>query len=101
MADVFRALAHPTRRDILSALAEAPLSAGEIAERLKISKPTLSGHLNILKETDLIDVERQGVTLIYRINVSVAEETAAHLMSLFRVGEKRAPERRAVKKRAT
>lgn len=100
MTDVYRALAHPSRRDILSALTKKPLSAGEIAERLKIAKPTLSGHLNILKEADLVDVERRGVTLIYRVNVSVAEETAANLMSLFRIGKKSSPMTRAVKGRA-
>jgi DNA-binding transcriptional ArsR family regulator len=100
MTDVYRALAHSSRRDILSALTKEPLSAGEIAERLKIAKPTLSGHLNILKEADLVDVERRGVTLIYRVNVSVAEETAANLMSLFRIGETSSPVTRTVKGRA-
>ena len=97
MSDVYRAIAHPSRREILSVLAKAPLSAGEIADALKIAKPTLSGHLNILKDADLVDVERQGVTLIYRINMSVAEETASNLLSLFRVGKGAAPKRRTVK----
>ncbi len=101
MTDVYRALAHPSRRDILAALTKAPLSAGEIADKLKIAKPTLSGHLGVLKEANLVDVERRGVTLIYRINVSVAEETAANLMSLFRVGEAAAPKGRAVKRGAS
>ncbi|MEO9971049.1 MAG: metalloregulator ArsR/SmtB family transcription factor [Hyphomonadaceae bacterium] len=87
MSDVYKALAHPTRRDILSMLARDSYAAGDIAAHLKIANSTLSGHLNILKNASLIDVERRGVTLIFRINVSVAEETTAHLMSLFRVGE--------------
>lgn len=98
MTDVYKALAHPSRREILSALTKAPMSAGAIAEQLNIAKPTLSGHLSILKEADLVDVERQGVTLIYRINVSVAEETAANLLSLFRVGAM--PRRRSINRNA-
>jgi len=47
----------------------------------------LSGHLNILKAANLIDVERRGVTLIFRINVSVAEEVISNLMSVLQVGE--------------
>lgn len=87
MTDVYKALAHPTRRKILSLLTEDFFSAGDIATRLGIANSTLSGHLSILKNAKLIDVERRGVTLIFRINVSVAEETTSHLMSLFRVGE--------------
>lgn len=87
MADVFRALAHPTRRKILSILAEDSRAAGEIASLLSIPNSTLSGHLSILKAANLIDVERSGVTLIFRINVSVAEETISHLMSVLQIGE--------------
>ncbi len=99
MTDVYRALAHPSRREILAALTKGPLSAGDIADALNIAKPTLSGHLGVLKDADLVDVERRGVTLIYRINASVAEETMANLMSLFRVGEA-APKRRSARGRA-
>lgn len=87
MSDVYQALAHPTRRKILSLLAEKSFSAGEIATQLEVANSTLSGHLNILKSANLVDVERKGVTLIFRINVSVAEETTSNVMSLFRVGE--------------
>jgi len=87
MTDVYRALAHPTRRKILSILAEDSRAAGEIASLLSIPNSTLSGHLNILKAANLIDVERRGVTLIFRINVSVAEEVISNLMSVLQVGE--------------
>jgi len=87
MTDVYRALAHPTRRKILSTLAEDSRAAGEIASLLSIPNSTLSGHLNILKAANLIDVERRGVTLIFRINVSVAEEVISNLMSVLQVGE--------------
>lgn len=86
MADIYQALAHPIRREILGILRVKPRSAGELATSFSIAKPTLSGHLNILKECQLIDVERRGTTLIYSINLSVAEEALSGLMSLFRVG---------------
>lgn len=86
MNDVFHALSHPARRNVLALLKERAISAGEIADRLGIAKPTLSGHLNILKAADLVSVERQGTTLIYRVNVSVLEDGLAGAMDLFTIG---------------
>lgn len=94
MSDLFQALAHPVRREILAMLRERAMSAGEIAEAFDISKPTLSGHFAVLKEADLVSVERKGASLIYRINLSVAEDALASLMEIFRIGAP-APRRRA------
>jgi ArsR family transcriptional regulator, arsenate/arsenite/antimonite-responsive transcriptional repressor len=80
--DCFAALAHPTRREILRLLRDGPLSAGELAERFELAKPTLSGHFNVLKAADLISAERRGTTLLYRLNLSVMEEAIAALMEL-------------------
>ncbi|HEY1709206.1 MAG TPA: metalloregulator ArsR/SmtB family transcription factor [Rhizomicrobium sp.] len=82
MSDVFDALAHPTRRQIVGLLRKRALSAGEIADRLDIAKPTLSRHLSVMKAADLVDIERRGTSLIYRLNVSVVEETLVLLMNL-------------------
>jgi len=82
MSDVFDALAHPTRRRIVGLLRKGARSAGEIADRLDVAKPTLSRHLAVMKAADLVDLERQGTTLIYRLNVSVVEETLVVLMNL-------------------
>lgn len=82
MSDVFEALAHPVRREILKLLRRRPMSAGQLAEHFTIAKPTLSGHFAVLKNADLVTTERQGTTIIYRLNMSVVEEALAALMSL-------------------
>lgn len=87
MAEIYKALADPTRRRILELLREQAMSAGDIADQVEVSKPTLSGHLAVLKAAGLIDVTRQGTTLIYRLNVSVLEDAILSLMTTFRVGQ--------------
>lgn len=82
MADVFKALAHPVRRQVLRDLRDGPCAAGELAERFPVSKPTMSGHFNILKDAGLILAERHGTTIRYRLNVSVADEAIGWLMEL-------------------
>jgi DNA-binding transcriptional ArsR family regulator len=82
MSDVFDALAHPVRRKILKMLRKGPLSAGDLAADFEISKPTLSGHFAVLKAADLVHTERQGTSIIYRLNMSVLEEAMAALMSI-------------------
>ena len=87
MQNAYKALAHPVRRQILALLRERAHTAGELADAFHLSKPTLSGHFAVLREADLVSVERQGVTLIYRINLSVAEEALAGLMEMLQIGE--------------
>ncbi|MEC9249031.1 MAG: autorepressor SdpR family transcription factor [Pseudomonadota bacterium] len=82
MTDVFKALAHPVRRQVLRDLRDGPCAAGELAERFPVSKPTMSGHFNILKDAGLILAERHGTTIRYRLNVSVADEAIGWLMEL-------------------
>jgi len=82
MSDVFDALAHPVRRKILKLLRNGPLSAGDLAERFDLAKPTLSGHFTVLKTADLVSAERRGTSIIYRLNMSVLEEAMAALMSI-------------------
>lgn len=89
LALVFKALADPTRREILARLKQGPLSAGEIADGFSMSKPSVSHHLNILKGADLIDAERNGQYLIYTINASVFEEAAATMLDLFSISERK------------
>ena len=86
MYEVLKALAHPTRREILQMLKAREMSAGEIAERFDLTKPTLSGHFNVLREAGLVDVQRKGTTLIYRLNASVLEEALLALMNGFGFG---------------
>lgn len=82
MNEVFEALAHPVRRDILKLLRKRPMSAGELAEHFTIAKPTLSGHFSVLKNADLVSTERQGTTIIYQLNTSVMEEALAAFVAL-------------------
>ncbi|WP_394693187.1 metalloregulator ArsR/SmtB family transcription factor [Hyphobacterium sp.] len=82
MSDVFKALAHPVRRQVLAKLRDGPMSAGDLAEAFPVSKPTMSGHFTALKEAGLILAERHGTTIRYRLNAGAAEEAIALLMGL-------------------
>lgn len=82
MSDVFEALAHPVRREILKLLRKRSMSAGELAEHFTIAKPTLSGHFAVLKTADLVTTERRGTTIMYRLNMSVMEEALAAFLAI-------------------
>ncbi len=88
MADIYKALAHPVRREIMKLLRARAMTAGEIAEHFDLAKPTLSGHFAILKDADLVTVERSGTTLTYRLKVSVVEEAFAGFLDALKVGKK-------------
>jgi len=83
MSNVLKALADPTRRRILHLLREREMSAGDIAAQFEVTKPTMSGHFAVLKEAGLVDVTRQGTSLIYRLNTSVLEDALTALMDGF------------------
>jgi DNA-binding transcriptional ArsR family regulator len=72
--EVFKALASPVRREILSRLSHGDLNAGQIADGFDISKPSISNHLAILKRAGLISDERDGRTIIYRLNETIFQE---------------------------
>lgn len=74
MDRIFKALSDKNRRKILKLLREKDLSAGEIAESFNISKPSLSHHLSILKQADLVQTERHGQNIIYSLNTTVFQE---------------------------
>ena len=76
----FKALADETRREIIKLLREKNMTAGEIADAFTISKPSISHHLNTLKQAGLIQDERQGQNIIYSLNTSVVEEIISWLM---------------------
>jgi len=65
------------------------MSAGAIADRFPQNRSTLSAHFNVLKAADLVSTERQGQTIIYRLNLSVFEETMADLLAVFAAGRKK------------
>ncbi len=78
----FRALADPTRREILRLLRARDLTAGEISESFPLSKSTLSGHFNVLKGAGLVVTERRGTSIVYSLNLSVFEEALAGLLEI-------------------
>jgi DNA-binding transcriptional ArsR family regulator len=85
MSEIYKALADPTRRRIIELLREREMSAGEIAEHFQLSKPTLSGHFNVLRAAGLVEQERSGTTIIYRLNITVLEEALMALMDAFKL----------------
>ncbi|HYK05261.1 MAG TPA: autorepressor SdpR family transcription factor [Thermoanaerobaculia bacterium] len=76
---VFKALADPTRRDILRMLRKRALTAGEIGEAFPMTKGSLSHHFNILKEADLVRCERNGQFQLYSLNTTVVEDVMSLL----------------------
>ncbi len=74
MSRVFKALADPTRRRVLQLLRKHPMSAGELADHFPVSKPTMSAHFSILQEAGLIEAEKTGRTITYRLKMSVLED---------------------------
>lgn len=72
--NLFKALSDPTRREILKMLREGDMTAGEIAERFNISKPSISHHLNILKQATLVQDERKGQFIYYSLNTTVFQD---------------------------
>jgi DNA-binding transcriptional ArsR family regulator len=74
MNRVFKALADPTRRRVLQLLRGGPLSAGELSEHFDVSKPTMSAHFSVLQEADLIEAQKHGRTILYRLKLSVLED---------------------------
>lgn len=81
--EVFKALADPTRRQILKLLQAGSMSAGELAARFDTTKGTLSHHFNVLKAADLVRTRREAQQIIYSLNTSVFEDVAAMLLDLF------------------
>ncbi len=78
--NTLKALADPTRRQIIQLLKAGRLSAGEITEHFNISSAAVSRHLSILKEARLIRDTREGKFIFYEINLSVLEELLSWLI---------------------
>ena len=72
----FRALSDETRRNILRVLAQGEYSVGEIVGYFDLSQPTISRHLSVLREADLVIDQRRGQNVIYRLNAQAISESA-------------------------
>ncbi len=82
LQQTLKALADPIRRDILNMLKKGPLSAGEISAAFSVTDASISRHLSVLKDADLIRDNRKGKFIYYEINVSVLEETMLWIADL-------------------
>jgi DNA-binding transcriptional ArsR family regulator len=80
--DAFRALADPTRREILRLLRQGEMTAGELAEHFDMAKPSVSHHFTILKQADLISARREGQLIYYSLNTTVAEDVLSALWDI-------------------
>ena len=74
LQQTLKALADPTRREILNLLKKGKLSAGEITDQFDITAAAISRHLSVLREADLIEDTRDGKYIFYELNASVLEE---------------------------
>ena len=74
MQETLRALADPIRREILNILKGGRMSAGDISDRFPVTAASISRHLSVLKEADLIRDTREGKFIYYELNASVLEE---------------------------
>ncbi len=82
MNTLFKALNDPTRREILDLLKEKDLTAGEIAEAFDITRPSISHHLDLLKQAGLVSTVRNGQFISYSLETTVLEEATQWLFNL-------------------
>ena len=80
--EAFKALADPTRREILALLRQGEMTAGALAEKFDMTKPSMSHHFAVLKEADLILSRREGQQIWYGLNTTVVEDLMAWAMDL-------------------
>jgi ArsR family transcriptional regulator len=87
----FKAIADPTRREILHMLRKEEMTAGDVAARFDMTKPTISHHFAVLKAAGLITSRREGQTIWYALNTTVLEDVLAWALDMARpsTGEKR------------
>ena len=83
---VFRALADPTRRDIIAMLRDGPMTSGAIAERFPVAWATISRHLGILRDAELVLSSRDGNAITYELNTTVFQEVVDHVLGWLNTG---------------
>jgi ArsR family transcriptional regulator len=84
LTSVFKAIADPTRREILNLLRKDEMSAGDVAAHFDMTKPTVSHHFSVLKEAELITSRREGQTIWYALNTTVLEDVLAWTLDMAR-----------------
>ncbi|MFI5263693.1 MAG: autorepressor SdpR family transcription factor [Candidatus Kapaibacterium sp.] len=88
MNTLFKALDDGTRRDIIEMLRKRDMMAGEIAAQFHISKPSISYHLQLLQQADLVVAVKEGQYVRYSLNTTVVQEAITWLMKLTKKGKK-------------
>ncbi|ALK98049.1 ArsR family transcriptional regulator [Massilia sp. WF1] len=84
LTGAFKAIADPTRREILHLLRKEEMTAGDVAARFDMSKPTMSHHFSVLKDAGLITSRREGQTIWYALNTTVLEDVLAWTLDMAR-----------------
>jgi len=92
--EAFKALADPTRREILALLRLGEQTAGALAEEFDMTKPSMSHHFAVLKEADLITSRRDGQQIWYALNTTVVQDLMAWAMNLIGDGNKKGAKKR-------
>ena len=82
MNTIFKALNDPTRREIIELLKKGDLTAGEIADHFQITKPSISHHLDLLKQAGLVEAVKQGQFIYYSLNTTVVDELIQWVLQL-------------------
>jgi ArsR family transcriptional regulator len=80
----FKAIADPTRREILHLLRKEEMTAGDVAARFDMTKPTMSHHFSVLRDAGLVTSRREGQTIWYALNTTVLEDVLAWTMDMAR-----------------
>jgi ArsR family transcriptional regulator, arsenate/arsenite/antimonite-responsive transcriptional repressor len=89
--EAFKALADPTRREILRLLRSGEMTAGELSNHFDMAKPSVSHHFTVLKQADLVTSRREGQQIYYALNTTVAEDLMAMIWDLFPTNHDRQP----------
>lgn len=93
----FKALADPNRRQILNMLQNGDLTAGEIADNFNITKPSISHHLNVLKQANLVQDLRKGQNIYYSLNTTVFQELIGWFYDFIGSSKEKEPEKSETK----
>jgi DNA-binding transcriptional ArsR family regulator len=88
MNTLFKAFNDPTRREILELLKNGDMTAGDIADHFEMSKPSISHHLDLLKQADLVISVKQGQFVTYSLNMTVMDEILAWFIQFKTVVQK-------------
>ncbi|KMY48957.1 autorepressor SdpR family transcription factor [Peribacillus loiseleuriae] len=87
MNNAFKALSDPTRRKILDLLKNRDLTAGEISDHFNMTKPSISQHLKLLKNADLVQDEKKGQFVVYSLNTTVFQELISWALDFIDKGD--------------